>query len=291
MIDKIREIAKELLRNKKVDVIIGFEKGTIPFKSRPVFIDKEEDVEKLVFDKFCENNLAAYIRRYPDKKIGIIAKGCDSRAIVQLIIEKQIKRENLVIIGVVCEGIYDRKKIIEDGRKIEEINDDYLYINCKTCQYPEPVIYDYIVGEKNKKRERNYDDIEKIEKMSDDERWEFFKSEFSKCIRCYACREACPMCYCEFCFVDINQPRWLEGGGDVPEKGFWNIGRVYHLSGRCVECGACERACPMDISIFTLLRKINKDIYNEFGYEAGLKTDDKPFLDQYKFEDKQEFIL
>jgi len=289
MTEKIREIARSILENGEVELVIGFEKGTIPLKSRPVFIEKPEEVEKLIWDGFCENNLATYLRRYKGRKVGIVAKGCDSRAIVNLIVEGQLNREDVYIIGVPCTGMYDRRKMIRDGKL--EPSDDYLFMNCKTCQYPTPVLYDELVGEEVSPRTRDYSDVETIEKMSSDERWEWFQREFSRCIRCYACREACPMCFCEFCFVDENRPEWVEGGIHPSDLGFWNLGRAFHLAGRCVECGACERACPMELPLMVLNRKMAKDVKEIFDYEAGVSLDEKPVLGTFNPEDREDFIL
>jgi formate dehydrogenase (coenzyme F420) beta subunit len=47
----------------------------------------------------------------PQGKIGIFAKGCDSRNIVTHILENKIQREQLVVIGVPCLGMIDKRKI------------------------------------------------------------------------------------------------------------------------------------------------------------------------------------
>ena len=98
------------------------------------------------------------------------------------------------------------------------------------------------------------------------------------------------MCYCEVCFVDVNNPKWLEGSIEQPDLSFWNLGRAFHLAGRCVDCGACERACPMEIKILNLTRKLNKDVLELYNYEAGVDIKKKPALGEFKFDDKEEFI-
>lgn len=290
MIDKIRNEAKRILKEGVVDVIIGFEKGSIPLKSTPVFIENPDDVEKLVWNQFCENNLATYIRRFKGRKVGVVANGCCSRAIVTLIVEGQFKREDIYIIGVPCEGMLDRRRMLADGKTEDSADESYLYTNCKYCSHKNPTEYDFLAGEKVEEKEATFPDIEELEKLSDEERWKNFTDEISKCIRCYACREACPMCYCEVCFVDVNNPKWLEGSIEQPDLSFWNLGRAFHLAGRCVDCGACERACPMEIKILNLTRKLNKDVLELYGYEAGVDIKKKPALGEFRFDDKEEFI-
>ncbi len=286
MIEKIREEARKALREKKADIIIGFEEGSL--RPTPAFIEREEDVDRLIWNSFCDINLATFIRKFKGKKIGIIAKGCDSRAIMVLISEKQIRREDLYIIGVPCQGMVDRKRFKKEPK---EIKPEDLYENCQDCNHRNPVVYDVLVGEKVEEGKGEYPDIKKMEELSSDERWEFFNREIDKCIRCYACREACPMCYCEECFVDSNLPRWLEPGIELSDLRLWHLIRAFHLAGRCVDCGACEHSCPMDVKILHLTRRQNRDIKQLYKFETGIKEEATMPLATFSLDDKEEIFL
>ena len=104
--DKIRQIAKKILEEKTVDLVIGFRQGTLAMTTEPVLVKDAEKTDQLYWDSFCFVNLATYLPK-TEGKIGIIAKGCDSRNIAVHIVENQIKREQLFIIGVPCEGMVD----------------------------------------------------------------------------------------------------------------------------------------------------------------------------------------
>ena len=58
---KLREEAARLLREKKVDVIIGYEPGTLPLVATPCFISAPEEAGRLVFNPFCVQNLAKFV--------------------------------------------------------------------------------------------------------------------------------------------------------------------------------------------------------------------------------------
>lgn len=310
--EKIREVAKQLLADQKVDLVVGFAKGTLPLRSTPYFARTPEQAENLIWSATCENNLANFVRKRTDK-VAVIAKGCDVRAIVALIKEGQINRENLTIIGVPCEGMVDRKQICQaigcqdileatdqgaelslKGKNFEKTlaKADVMFGSCKTCQYNTPVIFDELIGEALPAKEANYDDIAAFEALSTAERNAFIAKEMEKCIRCYACRQACPMCYCSECFVDCGAPAWIgKGAQSVDDNALFQTVRVLHLAGRCVDCGACERACPMGIKLSLLNRKMVKDVKELFGAEAGVNLNDPPALNVHQFEDKEDFML
>lgn len=310
--EKIREVAKQLLADQKVDLVVGFAQGTLPLRSTPYFARTPEQAENLIWSATCENNLANFVRKRTDK-VAVIAKGCDVRAIVALIKEGQINRENLTIIGVPCEGMVDRKQICQaiGCQDILEVTDqgaelslkgknfektlakaDVMFGSCKTCQYNTPVIFDELIGEALPAKEANYDDIAAFEALSAAERNAFIAKEMEKCIRCYACRQACPMCYCSECFVDCGAPAWIgKGAQSVDDNALFQTVRVLHLAGRCVDCGACERACPMGIKLSLLNRKMVKDVKELFGAEAGVNLNDPPALNVHQFEDKEDFML
>ena len=310
-IDQIKDISKGLLKGEKVDMVIGFRKGTMPMMNEPCFVKSPEDVETLVWDSNCGINLANYLTDRKEK-IAIVAKGCDSRNIVTHIIENKIKREQLFIIGVPCKGMIDRhkitsmfdneiKEVVEEEEKIIVRGDgfekvlqkkDLLQKNCAGCIHRNPVIHDELVADmvEEQKDVDRYEDVSGVEAMSPDEKWSYFDGLLSACIRCYACRNACPLCYCPTCFVDESRPQWVGKSQDTVDIRTFHFLRAYHCAGRCTDCGACERACPVGINMRTFTKKLNKDCLELYGWEAGLSLDERPPLDTYKSDDPDEFI-
>jgi ferredoxin len=310
-IDKIRELSSQLLKEEKVDMVIGFRKGSLPMSNEPYMVKRPEDVKNLVWDSNCGINLTNYLTDRKEK-IGIIAKGCDSRNINTHIIENKIKREQLVIIGVPCLGMIDRRKIkntvdfeitdvTEEGdtilvkggdSKITFAKKDVLQKNCAVCVNRNPVIYDELVAEKIKEQTDvdRYEEVRKVEEMTTENKWEYFEDLLSNCIRCYACRNACPLCYCPTCFVDESRPQWVGKSDDSTDTRTFHFLRAYHCAGRCTDCGSCVRACPMGINMREFTKKLEKDCLEMFGWQAGLSANERPPLDSFNPADPNGFI-
>ncbi|HSO67959.1 MAG TPA: 4Fe-4S dicluster domain-containing protein [Desulfatirhabdiaceae bacterium] len=310
-IDKIKETAERLLKDGSVDMVIGFRKGTVPMMNEPCFIQKPQEVHQLVWDSNCGINLANYLTDRKEK-IAVVAKGCDSRNIVNHIVENKIKREKLVIIGVPCTGMIDKRKITgmfdkpidavtEDGDiilvtsagKETRLNKaDVLQENCALCIHRNPVIYDELAGDLVEEQTGidRYAEVRRVEAMSPQEKWQYFEDLISPCIRCYACRNACPLCYCPTCFVDESRPQRVGKSQDPIDTRTFHFLRAYHCAGRCTDCGACERACPVGIKVRQFTSKLNRDCLEMFGWEAGLTLDQRPPLDTYKPNDPNDFI-
>ena len=317
---ELRDKVKELLKDKEVDLVIGWGKGSLPFTATPVFVETEEDADNLIFNGSCRNNLTSYLtkdkRRLTKayKKIGIVVKGCDSRSVVLYAVENQIKREDVVLIGVPCQGVFERKKISEltegkevldfsiegeniilKGRSFEETHPlkDVLCDACNTCEYPDAPEYDHFIGTPRKKITvpDAYKDVEDFENKSAEERWEYIKNEYSKCIRCYACRNVCPSCYCPECFVDQNDPQWIGKTPEVTDSIIFHLIRNLHIAGRCVDCGSCVSACPVDLDLRIMSKKVEKEIKERFDYIAGIDINEKPAMASFCENEKQDFIM
>ncbi|MFH1178817.1 MAG: 4Fe-4S dicluster domain-containing protein [Candidatus Bathyarchaeota archaeon] len=310
-IEAMRKAARELLEEGKVDMIIGYEKGSMPLRSSPCFITDPKDVDRFNWGPSCGINLAKYLKG-KDGKIGIIAKGCDSRSVVLLISENQINEENITVIGLPCEGVINRKKIEDTlgGKEITEAViegdkihlkgrdfekslplEEYLSDSCKYCKHPNPVIHDVLIGEPvSEKQIESYPDVEELDAMTPEERYSFFVNELGDCIRCYSCRNVCPSCYCKECFVDATMPQWFGKTTDLSDTMIFHIVRSLHMAGRCVDCGACTRACPMGINLRYLLSVAEKVIKDRFDYEAGVDMKQSPVMGIYDKEDSDDFI-
>lgn len=322
---QLRDEVKKLVSRDDVKYVIGYEQGTYGFQVTPSFAFTPEEAERFIFSPLCANNLSVYLmleekpplrkgEKEDTRKVGLVVKGCDARAVVQILQEKGLKRESLVIIGVPCTGVIDPKKITvkfphqikpvdvreEGNHYVLTINgknqkipkDELLFEKCKQCEYPTPVIHDVLLGDEVKStKKEEYKEIKTLEKKALKEKWEFWSEAFDRCIRCYACRNVCPLCYCKECIVDQLSPQWIYRSVNRSENTVWNLIRAYHLAGRCSGCGECERACPMNIPLTMLNKKIEKDIKELFQYVAGVNLEEKPLLAMFKPNDTEDTIL
>lgn len=225
----------------------------------------KQNIDSVIFDEYCGFSLPALLKNADkSKKTGIVVKPCDSRALVVLLQENQIKRENIKIIGVECKGVKDRK-----GK------DDS---NCKGCVTHKPVIYDYYAEEEGElSTDRgDFEDVAEFEEKDYEERYGFWEEYMDDCIRCYACREACPLCYCDECIVEKTMPQWVDFSVKPSSNWMYHLIRAFHEAGRCVNCGSCSRACPKDIPLMLINRKMASAVEDMFGFVSGMDIQKMP---------------
>ncbi len=294
-----------------LDLVIGWEQGFDPLHHTPLFMRRAEDVERLAVDALCVHNLAVYLPGLKNKKVGVVVKGCDSRAVNQLAREGLIKRENVVVFGFPCDGVADLTKVrkqLEDIGRVRggEPGPDGLHVTmdhgqhvlalgdiladkCLRCRFPNALAHDNFAGEPREAHVQadDYTDVDAFEALPLEDRFAHWQQEMQRCIRCYACRNACPMCVCrDYCVAQSRDPHWVTQEDETREKWMFQIIHAMHLAGRCVECGECQRACPVDIPILALKRKLNKEIRALFDYEAGVDPQAVPPLLSFQVEEK-----
>lgn len=297
MENELRNAIRELFANQGVGVAIGYGRVGVDGAVGAVFVTSPDDVDQLVWNNECRQNLAVHLTRPEVKalgKIAIVCKPCDARAVVVLANEAQIKREDLVVVGVVCEGI---RNVKPDGS-----TSDKDYPKCETCVQHVPANVDVVIGEASKGEALDAKNAEvattaghqaklaKLRAMSAEERFQYWRDEFSRCVRCYACRQSCPLCYCNRCVADKNRPARIDTSASLKGNFAWNILRAFHLAGRCVGCGACASACPAGIELDLLNLTLANAAKEHFGFVAGTEVGAAPLIGTYDRDDKEEFI-
>lgn len=258
--------AKSLLESNSVQVVIGYGKGTAD-KTRAIFLTKSEDCDQLLFDSRCVQNLAVYLTKHEIKHLGkpaIVAPIPVLRSILQLAAENQLKESDLVILGVSPES-----KLME----FESFGAIELFLDTHKIE----------IDEKYKAT------IDKIKAMPVSERFAFWMEELEPCFKCYACRAACPLCYCPKCTVENNQPQWIPAASHLLGNLEWHVMRAMHLAGRCTDCEACYTACPMGIPIHLLTKSMLQDVEEHFGpYNPSVGKHNT--LSSFNPDDKESFI-
>ncbi len=312
LIERVQAVLPEL------EVVIGWTQGFDLLHTAPVFVRDAASVEKLIWSPFCAQNLTGYLAKTPaiqttdkTKKIGICVKGCDSRSLIALVQEKFVQRDSLYILGIPCEGVVDWRRVrrqfplaqfgsarIADGHllleggseshrlKLEEV----LARRCLRCAYPNPLVHDVLIGEPVTPRvtvAEAYQEVAALEQLPLAERLDFWRTELDRCLRCYACRNACPLCVCQDrCIAETREPKWLSQYVNVSEKFLFHFIHALHLAGRCTECGECERVCPMEIPVTLMKEKLSRIVTELLGYEAGIDPEASPPLLTFSPEEK-----
>lgn len=313
MEQKYRDGIKGLLEQGKVDHIMGFEPGSLKFTTTPLITKDRNDIDRLVINPFIVNNLANFLIGTKGR-VGIVAKGCDSRSIVSLIQDHKVARQDLVILGVPCHGMIDLKKVEKlVGRDRDDLDDivrsgdrvavlfagtrneygvsEVLFDHCLACEHPTPKEYDILLGEPTTSfasMEASRAGIERLKSMSPGERWAFWGKELERCVRCYACRNVCPACYCPRCFVEETEPQWVSPAPRWQENLQFQIVRNIHVAGRCTDCGECERVCPASIPLRNLTRVMYDLVGELFDFTSGMDTDAAPLMTHYEKEEAED---
>jgi ferredoxin len=264
--EALRNQAKELLAAGTVKVVIGYGKGTGDAR-RPIFVRAADQAGDLLLDDKCTQNLATYLTKAEVRAMGrmaIVALPSTLRSILQLAAEKQLREESMLALAVMDGTVKDLATFGAIEETVATIPD--------------------AISEADQKM------IDKLTAMSVGERRTFWAAELGRCVKCYACRSSCPMCYCERCTMDCNRPQWIPVASHAIGNLEYHMVRAMHLAGRCVQCGTCGAACPIGIPVHLLTFFAEGSVRRQFGQKGGASAKLDYAMSTFKPDDKEEFI-
>jgi formate dehydrogenase subunit beta len=119
-------------------------------------------------------------------------------------------------------------------------------------------------------------DFATLKEMGTDGRFDYWFGQFSHCIKCYGCRDACPICYCKDCYLEAD--RGLLPPGEIPPDIMFPMIRITHVMDSCVNCGQCQDACTMELPLSRLIFQLNRELARIFKYEPGMEVSERPPL-------------
>lgn len=251
MIEQIRDHVKTLFHDGKIAAFLALkdEQGNIV----PHLFATPEELDDGLTLGLSESDVVRYplasmvmtlVAAYPDKTFGILVRGCDERALNELTRWNQIPTvaERVVKVGFPCT------------KELAEAHE------CRK-PFPEAVV----TGDKTEPVA--FSRVRDVEARDLAGRLEYWLGEFNRCIKCYGCRDVCPVCFCNVCTLEDDV---LTKTGDLPpENPMFHLTRAIHMAGRCIDCNLCTEVCPAEIPLRTLYKRVAEIIEEEFGYVTG----------------------
>lgn len=269
----ILDRAKQLIG--EFDMVISYRRNSNPERPSAAFFKDITSIEKhLCWNRYCSSNLSVYLPFQARngtmwngvERAAVFIKDCDFRSALNLIAEEAIERDRFHFIGVPCEGMFDYRT-------------GNLPSRCMNCKRPDAAEYDESIGQPVENLSSEPETKNPLKSLAPDQINEFWEKQLSLCIRCNACREACPNCYCrDKCLADARQPDFLSRSEDLRHRKFFQVIRTLHNAGRCTECGECERACPAGIPLSYLSSASSGIIAELFNYLPGITKKKQPLL-------------
>ncbi len=258
MLDQVKAHVKGLFEEGKIDGFLGLidKDGTII----PHLFTSADELEGLSLGAKANGGppdrypiarvLMTLMSNYNDSKFGVLLRGCDERALNELMKWNQIKDEEgrIVRVGFACK---------------QELADKH---ECKR-PFPEEIV----AGEKAKGVP--YETVKEVMGMGLMERLDYWREVFDRCVKCYGCRDVCPVCFCNVC--TLEEDALIKTGDLPPENPIFHLTRAVHMAGRCIDCNLCTEACPAEIPLRTLYKKVAEIVQEEFDYTTGLDEQGK----------------
>ena len=291
--------AAALLADGTVQRVLGWEKGDFDYDLTPAFFETADELKNLVYGDYSGANLSKYLIK-AGKKEGrtlVFLKPCDTLSMNQLMAEHRVDREKVYVIGVGCKGMLDHEKVEAaeaKGEKKERL--ELMLGKCQDCKGKTFAVSDEVIDDEESRVEfggNRFSKVAELEAMTPEERFAFWQSQLSKCIRCNACRNVCPACSCNKCVFDnANSGVSAKVNANEFEERMFHIIRAFHVAGRCTDCGECSRVCPQNIPLHLLNRKFIKDIDEIYGdYQAGESVNERHPLINYTKTDAEPSIV
>ena len=241
MIDEIRRVVTERL--EELDGVVALRKSSEGVA--PHLFCKGDDLSALeIVPRYPLTTVVSRLQKVlPDVRLGIVARGCDERAFIEMAKRNQIDPDRLLILGFACTD--------------EEAQE---------CHCATPFPQNLVVGTPPNAGSPNPMVVE-YHQMPIGERRAFWRRQFIKCIKCYGCRNICPECFCEDCALE--DPAWVEPGLLAPPFPVFHLIRAMHMASRCIACRQCELVCPAHIPLTVLYDLMRRDMESMLDYIPG----------------------
>ncbi|NMO10456.1 Coenzyme F420 hydrogenase/dehydrogenase, beta subunit C-terminal domain [Methanobacterium subterraneum] len=280
----------ELMKRKQISqdnvVMIGINcGGTLPPVQAREMIEKfyELDPDTVVKEEIAKGNLVIETADDTEKEISIDEledQGYGRRTNCRRCETNIPKMADLAMgnWGVIGPQAGKATFVEVFSEKGAEILDKAIKANVLKVQDPVPKgieiranIDKAMVNLANKWQSRNFEESDELMNLDQ------YLDEFDKCIKCYGCREACPICFCKECSIESESVNWVPKG-EIPPSPMFHFVRMLHMVDSCTNCGQCEEVCPAEIPLAKIFHKINVELQDVFDYHPGYDVEQKPPL-------------
>ncbi len=293
----MNEIGRVILAEGLADAVLSYEQGFDEFDMRPVVLTNPDDASSIQFGETNPYGLARFARSYlQTMKVAVIGRACDIRALVELRKRYQVS-EDVILVNVFCSGSKDpRGESRSSCRRCEHRVVPTADLNCTVGPDSTMVTAESDVGAKilesaslvegpsfalpnleaiaDEARTEQDNQFKDVRALIPEERFDFWAGYFARCIKCFGCRNSCPICFCKDCY--LNADRGLVRPGEIAPELMFHLTRLAHVADSCLNCGQCDLACPMEIPISKLYHMLNKDLAESFGYIPGIDATPPP---------------
>lgn len=255
----LAKLIHSLFQTGEINGFLGYKEAN--GQALPFFFteDQPQGLASLLNSKLVpryplEKFLLEICRAHPEAKIGLLARDCDARALTELVKLNQLQPGEVFPIAVPCCP--------------SDLH------GCSACSHLDP--RSRKGGELGlpEKGVGKFTTLEQLEKLELAERFRRWQEEFAKCIKCYGCRNVCPVYVCRECSLEDEH---LIPTGQLPPDLSFHLIRAVHMAGFCIDCGLCEEACPAEIPLRLLYRGANRIVERLFGYKPGAEGESSPF--------------